>query len=139
VSDVSINGCWDVDNISVNLVRLEKFGDLNAVSQTMRGTDDHESSDAILLALGSEWLKMTLIELILRLSKVIVATEVAVRCERLLSNLDQLLIGNTISTVHVSINFETFTLLLELKETINNIVATWGCVTAEEDANLTSK
>lgn len=54
----------------------------------MRGTDDDESSDAILLALGSEWLKMTLIELILRLSKVIVTTKVAVRCERLLSNLD---------------------------------------------------
>lgn len=68
---------------------------------------------------------MTLIKLILGFSKVVVTTEVAVWSERFLSNPDHLIIRDTIGTIHESKNLEALALLLELKETINDVVATW--------------
>lgn len=64
MSDVAINSCWDVDNIGINLVGLEEFGDLDTISQSVCSTDDNETSDTVLLALSGKWLKMTLIKLI---------------------------------------------------------------------------
>lgn len=125
VSNISINGSWNVDHICVDLVCLEELGNLDAVSQSVRGSNNHKTSQAILLALLGKWLKMTLIKLILGFSKVVVTTEVAVWSERFLSNPDHLIIRDTIGTIHESKNLEALALLLELKETINDVVATW--------------
>jgi 6-phosphofructokinase len=60
-----------------------------------------------------------LIELILRFSKVVITSKIAVWSVRLLSHFYQSLINNTISSIHVSIEFESFALLLELKDQLD--------------------
>jgi len=125
VSNVSVNSRWDVDDVSVDLVGLEILGNLDAVGKTVSGANNDEAGDTVLLALSSKCRKVRLIELILRFSKVVIATKVAVWSEGLLSQLNELFSHNTISTIHISIYFKAFTLLLELEETVNNIVATW--------------
>ena len=105
----------------------------------MCGSDNYETSNTVLLTLVSKWLEVRLIELILRFSKVVITSKIAVWSVRLLSHFYQSLISNTISSIHVSIEFESFALLLELKETINDIVASWCSIAAEDEADLTTK
>lgn len=65
MSDVSVNGGWDVDNVGVDLISLEKLGDLDRVSQTVSGTDDDEACNTVLLARVGQWLKVRLVKLVL--------------------------------------------------------------------------
>ena len=53
VSDVVVNGSWNVDHICVDLVCLEVLRNLDAVSQSVSGSNNNETSQAILLALFS--------------------------------------------------------------------------------------
>lgn len=65
MSDVSVNGGWDVDNVGVDLIGLEKLGDLDRVSQTVSGADNDEASNTVLLARVGQWLKVSLVKLVL--------------------------------------------------------------------------
>jgi hypothetical protein len=101
------------------------------------GTNHDEASKALLFAhLSSLQLLSASSQVVVRSSKIVIATEVSEGLERFFVDLDDFFFHESLETIDKTVKLDVFPGSLESQQTINNVVTTRGLLAKEYDCNL---
>lgn len=139
MSNIAVERCRDHNNIGVDLVGLEVLRYVDTISQGVRCSDQHETSNAILFARHRQGLVVLVTKMVLRFSKIIITSKIPVWSKGFFGNLEKMPCQDSIGTIDVSNKLNAFLLLLEFKQAINDVVSAWRRVAKKKDTNLSSK
>ena len=103
----------------------------------MGGTNHDEASEALFFAyLSSLQLLSACSQVVVRSSKIVIATEVSEGLERFFVDLDDFFLHQSLETIDKTVELNVFPGSLEPQQTINNVVSTRGLLAKEYDCNL---